>query len=124
MTESEINKVKAAVRRRDHWRCTKCGMRNRKHRERYGERLNVHRLEPGGPYSMANCVTLCVVCHGAAPEHDRATGNRHGSYTHPESRVCGDRWHAAHPLESRAYGDRNRDRFQEGRQKEFCFCHK
>jgi hypothetical protein len=61
-------RIKATVRDRDGHRCTQCGMTARRHRRRYGRTLHVHRLLPGGPYTLEGCVTLCVRCHGDKPK--------------------------------------------------------
>jgi hypothetical protein len=60
--------VKRAVRKRDGYCCTKCGMTNAEHLKRYGSQLEVHRLEPGSAYTVDGCVTLCKGCHGAEPK--------------------------------------------------------
>lgn len=63
MTELEI---KAAVRERDGYRCTDCGMTSDEHYARYGRELEVHRLIPGSPYTIEGSVTRCKPCHGKA----------------------------------------------------------
>lgn len=68
---SVASEVRSAVRQRDGRRCTECGMSNEAHVEKYGRSLEVHRLIPGGPYSLGNCVTLCIVCHGPKPRSPR-----------------------------------------------------
>lgn len=64
--------VKDAVRERDGYACTKCGMTADEHVERHGRTLQVHRLTPGSLYTLEGCVTLCCGCHG--PEPKRAGG--------------------------------------------------
>lgn len=61
MTELEIKK---AVRERDAYRCTECGMTNFEHVLNTGKSLEVHRLDPGTEYTVEGCVTLCKSCHG------------------------------------------------------------
>ena len=64
----DIQAVKSAVRARDGFCCTQCGMSNEEHKAHYGKSLHVHRLIPGSPYSVTpSCVTLCQVCHGPKP---------------------------------------------------------
>lgn len=60
--------IKRAVRLRDGWRCRKCGMSQEEHRRIYGKALEVHRLTPGSPYTIAGCETRCVPCHGPEPK--------------------------------------------------------
>lgn len=61
--------IKAVVRKRDKYRCTKCGMTNRKHKKIHcGRSLQVHRKNPGSEYSLEGCVTLCVSCHNKEPK--------------------------------------------------------
>lgn len=61
MTETQI---KNAVRERDGFRCTKCGMTNEQHLEKWERVLHVHRDLPGSEYVVGpGCVTLCRDCH-------------------------------------------------------------
>lgn len=62
--------VKAAVRARDGFRCTRCGLTNEAHRARCGKQLQVHRLKPRSAYTLEGCVTLCSTCHGPQPKGD------------------------------------------------------
>jgi hypothetical protein len=59
--------VKDAVRKRDGFRCTGCGMTNDEHLEKYDRCLDVHRAIPGSWYVVDWCVTLCKKCHGKRP---------------------------------------------------------
>jgi hypothetical protein len=68
--------IKAAVRARDGHRCTECGMTAAEHRQRYGRTLDVHRLEPGKPYTIDGCLTLCRKCHGPKPRSRYGSSNR------------------------------------------------
>jgi hypothetical protein len=63
-TCKERESVKRAVRERDGYRCTKCGMTDDQHREAHGVGLHVHRAVPGSLYHLDGCVTLCRGCHG------------------------------------------------------------
>lgn len=66
MTVAEIKK---SVRARDGFRCTKCGMTNDAHREKFkGRQLDVHRVVPGSVYAVAGCVALCRHCHSTKPK--------------------------------------------------------
>lgn len=63
-----VLQTKAAVRARDGFRCTGCGMTNDEHKARYkGKSLHVHRSSPGSEYTVDGCVSLCYVCHGPKP---------------------------------------------------------
>jgi 5-methylcytosine-specific restriction endonuclease McrA len=57
------HQIKAAVRRRDGYRCCECGLTNGKYFQRYGKSLDVHRIVPGSKYTLEGCVTLCQKCH-------------------------------------------------------------
>jgi hypothetical protein len=62
--------IKAAVRKRDGFRCVDCGITQ----DEYGITLEVHRLKPGSAYTADGCVTTCAGCHG---KRHRGTGT-HG----------------------------------------------
>lgn len=49
-------------------RCTECGTSNDDHIAFTGRALDVHRLNPGSPYSVEGCVSLCRSCHGPKPK--------------------------------------------------------
>lgn len=59
--------VKMAARERDGYVCTRCGMTEAAHREKYGTALEVHRLQPGSLYTLAGCATMCRPCNAAGP---------------------------------------------------------
>lgn len=63
-SEIEINSIKNVVRFRDGERCTMCGLSNDAHLAASGKQLEVHRIDPGQPYAIDSCVTLCRACHG------------------------------------------------------------
>jgi transcriptional regulator with XRE-family HTH domain len=69
MSKPTQAQIKAAVRARDGWRCVECGRANDDELRECGRSLDVHRLTPGSPYSVAGCVTLCKSCHGSKPKH-------------------------------------------------------
>jgi hypothetical protein len=75
VTASEILRIKAAVRARDGFACTKCGATNDAHKALTGRQLEVHRITPGSAYGAAPgvCVTLCRSCHGPEPKSPRGT---------------------------------------------------
>jgi hypothetical protein len=70
-----VLQIKAAVRERDGFRCVKCGMTNAEHIAKYDHQLDVHRVTPGGAYSVEPgvCQTLCRVCHGPQPRRRHRT---------------------------------------------------
>jgi RNA polymerase-binding transcription factor DksA len=58
------------VRRRDGFRCVRCGVAQEKHQALYGRRLDVHHITPARDVdiperrnSIDNLVSLCVSCH-------------------------------------------------------------
>lgn len=67
--QSVVLKIKAAVRARDGFCCTGCGLSNEENIRRTGRQLQVHRVTPGSLYSVEPgvCVTLCTACHGPKP---------------------------------------------------------
>lgn len=67
------NKVKRAVRKRDRYRCTECGMTSQEHLELYDRLLEVHRINPGSVYTVKGCVTLCRDCHYLKPKSARGS---------------------------------------------------
>ena len=70
MTDAE---VKEAVRKRDGYSCVECGMTESEHIERFGKKLDVHRLVPNSAYSIDGCETLCRACHGPKPKSPPGT---------------------------------------------------
>lgn len=68
--------IKAAVRKRDGHKCTRCGMTNQESLEVFRRSLDVHRLTPGAPYTVEGCVTLCRACHGPEPKLPHGEGAR------------------------------------------------
>jgi hypothetical protein len=73
MTSLEILKIKAAVRFRDGYRCTECGLSRAEHYQIFGIDLDVHRLVPGSPYCIEGAVTLCRTCHQTKPKSKRGS---------------------------------------------------
>jgi hypothetical protein len=65
--------VKKAVRARDGYACTKCGMSNRKCQTTYGRSLHVHRIVPGSRYTVDGCTSLCRRCHQIEHGHVKLT---------------------------------------------------
>jgi hypothetical protein len=64
----DMDRIKAAVRARDGFVCTLCGMSNDEHRAVYGRQLDVHRMRPGAIYTEAECVAVCKPCHATLPQ--------------------------------------------------------
>jgi 5-methylcytosine-specific restriction endonuclease McrA len=73
----EVLRIKAAVRKRDGFCCTMCGMTNEEHRKTHGQQLEVHRLVPGSLYAIPGCATVCKGCHKDLPR------SRHGTAEGP-----------------------------------------
>lgn len=67
MTPSEILAIKEQVRARDGYRCSQCGMSRDEHYAIYGKDLEVHRVIPGGVYSLDGCLTACKPSLTSAP---------------------------------------------------------
>lgn len=58
--------IKRAVRQRDRYRCRRCGMTERAHLARYGQRLHLDHVIPwshGGPSTTGNLRLLCQPCN-------------------------------------------------------------
>jgi hypothetical protein len=72
-SQSEILRIKQAVRDRDGGCCTKCGVSSFKYAVEHGRNLDVHRLTPGSAYSLDGCVTLCRQCHAPLPRRRRGS---------------------------------------------------
>ena len=60
---SEVRRVKDAVRKRDGFRCVRCGITNERNKEVYGRQLDVRRRRPGSAYTVDGCETLCRACN-------------------------------------------------------------
>lgn len=60
--------IKHAVRERDRFCCTLCGMANDEHLALYGSQLQVHRRIPRSVYSIPGCYTVCIPCHAPLPK--------------------------------------------------------
>jgi hypothetical protein len=93
--QGEILRVKAAVRERDDYACTRCGMGHEEHIAIYGKTFDVHRLTPGSFYTLEGCVTICRACHGPEPkrkkgEPDLANGPRFRIVLDPETAAALD----------------------------------
>lgn len=70
MTQTEIVQVKTNVRKRDGYRCVRCGMTNRTHIRKHRRQLHVHRRIRGSRYNESGCETLCLGCHVEAHRDD------------------------------------------------------
>jgi hypothetical protein len=77
---ASIIMIKAAVRKRDGFRCTQCGRTNEEHIEMCGLQLDVHRLVPGSEYTVDGCVTLCKTCHAPKPRRRAGQEDRASCY--------------------------------------------
>jgi hypothetical protein len=60
--------LKDAVRARDGYRCTGCGLPNAEHIHLHGRALDVHRVIPRSTYTLDGCITVCRRCHGPLPK--------------------------------------------------------
>lgn len=69
-----VLQIKAAVRERDGYKCTECGMTNFEHILSSGKSLEVHRLNPGSKYAVEDCITLCKACHATKPKSPVRSG--------------------------------------------------
>ena len=62
---------------RDHWKCTRCGMKEYHHKKKYGKSLSIHHIDGQGTGKkeknnrIDNLVTLCCVCHTKTHEEER-----------------------------------------------------
>jgi hypothetical protein len=77
---TERLRIKATVRARDGFACTRCCLSEEEHRARFGRRLYVHRVKPGTLYTVEGCVTLCRTCHGSQRRRRPAQKDRAGKY--------------------------------------------
>lgn len=76
---TEVLRIKAAVRERDGYCCTECGLSNDEHFARHGKSLHVHRKKPGSRYSLRGCVSLCFACHGPKPRRPQGSMKKVGT---------------------------------------------
>lgn len=74
-TFTKILGLKERVRERDGYRCTECGITDAAYHFLFGRSLDVHRIKPGGVYSMKNCITLCCECHRPKPRSKPGEGD-------------------------------------------------
>ena len=77
-SQTEIIRVKVAVRERDGYCCTLCGMTNDESISQFGKQLDVHRNIPGSYYTIGGCITVCRTCHGPLPRSPKGTGPSRG----------------------------------------------
>ena len=92
----EVLLIKAAVRKRDDYRCKDCGISNNEYMEKTGRLLEVHRIVPGSLYTVEGCETLCQQCHGSRSLSASASTNwpasaRPRRRRGPGARPCGQR---------------------------------
>jgi 5-methylcytosine-specific restriction endonuclease McrA len=77
-SSADILSIKEAVRQRDGYACTRCGLSQAEHVARTGRRLDVHRRTPGSRYVADDCETVCTACHPRGVRrrggHDEAHG--------------------------------------------------
>lgn len=71
----DASTVKRKVRKRDGYRCTDCGITEEAYRAVCGKSLEVHRIQPGTPYTVEGARTLCGRCHLAQPRSPRGTSD-------------------------------------------------
>jgi ribosome-binding protein aMBF1 (putative translation factor) len=81
----EVKRVKAAVRERDGYRCTVCGITNEQHKATTGSSLQVHRVVQGSEYSTTTgvCATLCRRCHDKFPRRIRTRAEIASEHVQP-----------------------------------------
>lgn len=72
-TPGQAVKIKRAVRQRDGFRCTSCGITNAAYIAKCGRNLDVHRVVPGSRYSIEPgvCITTCRACHSRLPKRKK-----------------------------------------------------
>lgn len=80
-----VIEIKAAIRKRDGHRCTKCGMTSAQHKEQHGRNLEVHRVVPGSSYAVdESCITICRTCHYSEPRREYGAAILDRSCLHPK----------------------------------------
>lgn len=67
--------IKEAVRQRDGYCCSKCGITQNAYKAETGRSLDVHRVSPGSEYSVDGCISLCQPCHGTEPKSPKWSPN-------------------------------------------------
>jgi 5-methylcytosine-specific restriction enzyme A len=78
-------KVSGGVRRRDGYRCVKCGA--------FGKQVDhiISRYDGGAPLDPDNLQTLCVACHNAKTQKDkrnRSIRKANNAHTNSHADVC------------------------------------
>ena len=67
---TEWNSIRIDVLERDSYKCQRCGINNKKHKNKYGMSLHIHHKVPLRKFELAsdanvidNLITYCVSCH-------------------------------------------------------------
>ncbi len=67
---------------RDSWKCTRCNMSDKEHKNKYGKSLSIHHIDGNGMgkkiknNSIDNLTTLCCVCHTKTHEEEKKLNKR------------------------------------------------
>jgi 5-methylcytosine-specific restriction endonuclease McrA len=66
-----LDDIRDAIRERDGFRCTQCGLSQEEHIVRHGRKLDIHRKTPGTYAIEDRCVSLCIPCHSRIPNRKK-----------------------------------------------------